>query len=176
MKMKAENRAFEPDSWDMCGVLSFDAMTVAQKISYNPRTGSIVGLAWERDQEGIGIVKAEYARAARRAAGVAPDEPEVSGGQLELSKHYNVYYYNSLGRPDFAFPVARYCMGTIETMSLLEQFDEVTMQLALRGFHVSVSATAPARTAPLFAFPQQSRLHIFSMPPRRRSGQKRALT
>jgi hypothetical protein len=139
MKMKAENRAFEPDSWDMCGVLSFDAMTVAQKISYNPRTGSIVGLAWERDQEGIGIVKAEYARAARRAAGVAPDEPEVSGGQLELSKHYNVYYYNSLGRPDFAFPVARYCMGTIETMSLLEQFDEVTMQLALRGFHVSVS-------------------------------------
>ena len=117
----------------MCGVLSFDAMTITQKIMYNPRTGAIVGLAWERDQENLGVVRAEFIRAARRAAGDAPTEADGSSGELKLAKHYNVYYFNSLGKPNFAFPVARYCMGAITSASLLDQFDEVSMQLALRG-------------------------------------------
>ena len=139
MKIKAASRSFDADSWDMCGVLSFDAMTVAQKIAYNPRTGSIVGLPWERDEASIGIVMAEYKRAARRASGARPEESEAGGGQLELAQHYNVYYFNSLGRPDFAFPVARYCMGSITSASLLHQYNKVTLELALRGFHVAVS-------------------------------------
>ena len=139
MKTKASERGFQPDSWDMCGVLSFDAMTITQKIAYNPRTGAIVGLAWERDQENLGVVRAEYIRAARRAAGDAAAAAGGSSVELELAKHYNVYYFNSLGKPNFAFPVARYCMGVITSASLLDQFDEVTMQLALRGFRVAIS-------------------------------------
>ena len=57
MRTKAAERGFEPDTWDMCGVLSFDAMTITQKITYNPRTGSIVGLAWKRDQGPLDLGK-----------------------------------------------------------------------------------------------------------------------
>lgn len=105
------------------GVLCFDGMHLKQDVYYNASTNAIVGFAYEQN-ECVDAIKSEFRNILEMNEGSNKADPE-------LAKHYVVFFFTVMdAKVQVRFPVARYCLFSVEPGFLIDTVLEVHHKLS----------------------------------------------